>query len=58
MEWAALIAWVVTAGGGVVLLARWLQNGGRQHRYPPLLVEAMEPEEIPLPLAGVLAAVA
>jgi hypothetical protein len=39
-------------------LRRWLQNGGRQHRYPPLLVEAMEPEEIPLPLAGVLAAVA
>jgi hypothetical protein len=39
-------------------LRRWLQNGGRQHRYPPLLVEAMEPEEIPRPLAGVLAAVA
>lgn len=39
-------------------LRRWLQNGGRQHRYPPLLVEAMEREEIPRPLAGVLAAVA
>jgi hypothetical protein len=39
-------------------LRRWLQNGGRQHRYPPLLVEAMEPDEIPRPLAGVLAAVA
>jgi hypothetical protein len=39
-------------------LRRWLQNGGRQHRYPPLLVEAMEQEEIPHPLAGVLAAVA
>jgi hypothetical protein len=39
-------------------LRRWLQNGGRQHRYPPLLVEAMEPDEIPTPLAGVLAAVA
>jgi hypothetical protein len=37
-------------------LRRWLQNGGRQHRYPPLLVEAMEPDEIPRPLAGVLAA--
>ena len=35
-------------------LRRWLQNGGRQHRYPPLLVEAMEPEEVPVPLAGVL----
>jgi hypothetical protein len=38
-------------------LRRWLQNGGRQHRYPPLLVEAMEPDEIPRPLAAVLAAV-
>jgi hypothetical protein len=35
-------------------LQRWLQNGGRQHRYPPLLIAAMEPEEIPRPLAGVL----
>ena len=39
-------------------LRRWLQNGGRRHRYPPHLVEAMEPAEIPRPLAGVLAAVA
>lgn len=38
-------------------LRRWLQNGGRYLRYPPLLVEAMAPEEIPRPLAGVLAAV-
>jgi hypothetical protein len=38
-------------------LRRWLQNGGRQHRYPPFLVEAMEPDEIPGPLAGVLDAV-
>jgi hypothetical protein len=37
-------------------LRRWLQNGGRQYRYPPLLIEAMEPDEIPRPLAGVLAA--
>ena len=28
MEWAALIAWVVTAGGGFLLLARWLRHGG------------------------------
>lgn len=35
-------------------LRRWLQNGGRQHRYPPLLVEAMGPEELPRPLTGVL----
>jgi Overcoming lysogenization defect protein-like, TOPRIM domain len=38
-------------------LRRWLQNGGRQHRYPPLLVGAMEPEDLPGPLTGVLAAV-
>lgn len=28
MEWAALIAWVITAGGGFGLLAIWLRNGG------------------------------
>jgi OLD-like protein len=39
-------------------LRRWLQNGGRYLRYPPLLVGALEPDEIPRPLAGVLAAVA
>jgi hypothetical protein len=35
-------------------LRRWLQNGGRYLRYPPLLVEALEPEGIPRPLSGVL----
>jgi hypothetical protein len=28
MEWAALIAWVVTALGGFGLLSIWLRNGG------------------------------
>src|SRR5919206_1547395 len=28
MDWAALITWVLTAGGGFVLLAIWLKNGG------------------------------
>ena len=28
MKWAALIAWVATAGGGFVLLAIWLSRGG------------------------------
>jgi hypothetical protein len=37
-------------------LRRWLQNGGRQHRYPPLLVEAMAADETPRPLVDVLAA--
>lgn len=30
MEIAALIAWVVTALGGFVMLARWLQAGGHR----------------------------
>jgi hypothetical protein len=34
MEWAALIAWVVTAGGGFVLLALWLRQGGMRQRGP------------------------
>jgi hypothetical protein len=38
-------------------LRRWLQNGGRYLRYPPLLVEVLEPDEIPRPLECVLAAV-
>ena len=39
-------------------LRRWLQNGGRYLRYPPLLVEALDLDEIPQPLAGVLTAAA
>ena len=36
MEWAALIAWIVTAGGGFVLLSIWLARGGmRQGREQP-----------------------
>jgi hypothetical protein len=45
MEWAALIAWVATAGGGFVLLTIWLSRGGmRQEREagrrirPPLIL--------------------
>jgi hypothetical protein len=35
MEWAALITWLATAGGGFVLLAIWLGRGGmRQGREP------------------------
>jgi manganese efflux pump family protein len=34
MEWAALIAWVLTAGGGFVLLALWLRHGGMSQRSP------------------------
>ena len=35
-------------------LRRWLQNGGRYLRYPPLLIAELEPDELPRPLAGVL----
>jgi hypothetical protein len=32
MDWAALILWVLTAGGGFVLLAIWLKAGGMSQR--------------------------
>jgi nitrogen fixation/metabolism regulation signal transduction histidine kinase len=32
MDWAALILWVLTAGGGFVLLAIWLKAGGMNQR--------------------------
>ena len=43
MEWAALIAWVLTAGGGLVMLAIWLSRGGMRQREsgrirPPLIL--------------------
>jgi hypothetical protein len=43
MEWAALIAWVLTAGGGLLLFAIWLSRGGMRQREggrirPPLIL--------------------
>jgi manganese efflux pump family protein len=43
MEWAALISWIVTAGGGFVLLVIWWSRGGMQQREgsrirPPLIL--------------------
>lgn len=45
MKWAALIAWVLTAGGGFVMLAIWLRRGGMRQRdasgryiRPPLIL--------------------
>ena len=35
MEWAALITWIVTAGGGFVLLATWLKHGGVRQAGEP-----------------------
>jgi hypothetical protein len=34
MEWAALISWIVTAGGGFILLTLWLKHGGMRQREP------------------------
>jgi len=40
-------------------LRRWLRASDRRSkRYPPLLIAALEPDEIPRPLTGVLEAVA
>jgi hypothetical protein len=44
LKWAALIAWLVTAGGGFMLLAIWLRGGGlrpsdeRPRIRPPLIL--------------------
>jgi len=35
-------------------LLRWMHNGDRHHRYPPLLISALEPERLPRPLVGLL----
>jgi manganese efflux pump family protein len=34
MKWAALITWVLTAGGGFVLLTIWLSRGGMRQQGP------------------------
>lgn len=44
MKWAALITWVLTAGGGFVLLSIWLARGGMKSQVagnrikPPLIM--------------------
>ena len=45
MKWAALITWIVTAGGGFVLLSIWLSRGGMRQQgqtgsriKPPLIM--------------------
>src|SRR5947207_13338960 len=45
MKWAALITWVLTAGGGFVLLSIWLMRGGMGQQQeggnrikPPLIL--------------------
>ena len=42
MKWAALITWILAAGGGFVLLSIWLMRGGMRQqgrgRIPPPLI--------------------
>lgn len=43
MEWAAFIAWVLTAGGGLLMLGIWASRGGMRQREsgrirPPLIL--------------------
>jgi hypothetical protein len=45
MKWAALIVWVLTAGGGFVMLSIWLARGGMRQQgeggnriRPPLIM--------------------
>jgi hypothetical protein len=35
MKWAALVTWVLTAGGGFLLLGLWLRHGGMQQSDQP-----------------------
>ena len=35
-------------------LLRWMHNGNRHQRYPPLLIGALDPDELPRPLTAVL----
>src|SRR5689334_7098248 len=34
MEWAALVTWLLTAGGGFVLLLIWVSRGGMSQKEP------------------------
>src|SRR3954471_18713152 len=35
MEWVALVTWVLTAGGGFLMLGLWLKHGGMQQSDAP-----------------------
>src|SRR5919205_4022176 len=35
MEWVALVTWVLTAGGGFVMLGLWLKHGGMRQSDEP-----------------------
>ena len=42
MEWAALITWVLTAGGGFVLLSIWLARGGMKSQAAGNRIQTLE----------------
>src|SRR3954454_21751600 len=35
MEWVALVTWVLTAGGGFLMLGLWLKHGGMRQSESP-----------------------
>jgi hypothetical protein len=35
MEWVALVTWVLTAGGGFLMLGLWLKHGGMRQSEAP-----------------------
>jgi hypothetical protein len=35
MEWVALVTWVLTAGGGFLMLGLWLKHGGMRQSETP-----------------------
>src|ERR671923_2439447 len=39
MEWAALITWVLTAGGGFAMLGLWLSGGGMKPEQPAAAIQ-------------------
>lgn len=54
MSWAALITWIVTAGGGFLLLAIWLKNGGMQQRESGRIRPALVLTHFALAAAGLV----
>ena len=54
MSWAALVTWIVTAGGGFVLLAIWLKHGGMQQRESGRIRPALVLTHFALAAAGLV----
>jgi hypothetical protein len=54
MDWAALITWVLTAGGGFVLLTIWLKNGGMAQQESGRIKPALILSHFGLAAAGLV----